>query len=285
MIAVLLCTLLHLPALAGDLSGQVTEASPHYDLEKLYGEGKDDEGLKLARERIASNPDDADLYWLAVRFMYEQGERMGERPSSERMAHYTEMGVLANKGLDLRPGDPHIRFARGLANARLGTTKGVLASLFMARSIEADWLAAANSGFRYSALEQREVLPTDAYQALGVFYRLVPDWWIVQVIAGTRGDLDKSLDYLEKAAAGRENIPILKELGVTRACIGVQRDQPELIELANQAYDQALAMPPQNEKHRIDHKHIALLKADPTMACEYSRDGQQDLDKKKLKGD
>jgi len=279
MIAVILATL----AWAADLPGHVTESSPHYDIEQMYGAGDFDAGFAAVQQRIASTPDDADLYWLAARFMYEQGELMGDRPTSERIAHYTQMGALANKGLDLRPDDPHIRFARGLATARLGTTKGVLSSLFLARSVEADWLAAANSGMTYASVGEREVLPTDAYQALGVFYRLVPDWWIVQVIAGTRGDLDKSLSYLEKAAAGRVNIAIYKELGVIRACIATQRDQPELLEKANDAYDKALAMKPENEKHRIDHKHIQMLKADPSMACEYSRDGQQDLDKKKLK--
>ena len=192
---------------------------------------------------------------------------------------------LAETGLDLRPDDPHLRFARGLANARLGTTKGVLSSLFLARTVEGDWLYTANSGFTYSALGEKEVLPADVYQALGVFYRLVPDWWIVQVVAGTRGDLDKSHDFLQKAAKSRANIPILKELGVTQLCIGTKRDDAKMLADGQATLDKALAMPPRDDKHRIDHKHIQMLKADPKMACEYSRDGQQDLDKKKMKKD
>lgn len=270
-------------ALAGDLPGRVTEASPHYDIEVLYGDSAYDEGLALTRQRIAANPDDADLYWLAARFMYEQGELMGPgRSQAEKVAHYTEMIALANKGLDARPGDPHLRFARGLASARLGTTKGVLSSLFLARSVEGDWKAAAESGMTYASLADKEVLPADIYQGLGVFYRLVPDWWVVQVVAGTRGDLDLSLDYLEKAAALHPNIPILKELGVTRQCIAHTRGDDALMAKAHEAYDAALLLTPQNEKHRIDHKHLKLLKDDPAMACEYSRDGQQDLDRKKL---
>jgi len=279
MISLLLCA-----ALAA-LPGQVTESSPHYDLEQLYGAGKNEEGLATARQRIAANPDDADAYWLAVRFMYEIGELMQDASTSEKIAHYTEMGALANKGLELRPDDPHLRFARGLASARLGTTKGVLSSLFLARSVEGDWLFAANSGFQYASLESKEVLPADVYQALGVFYRLVPDWWVVQVVAGTRGDLDKSHDYLQKAAASRPNIPILKELGVTQLCLFTKNDDQAMHDKGQANLDKALAMPPQNEKHRIDHKHIKMLKADPKMACEYSRDGQQDLDKKKMAKD
>jgi len=280
MISVLLTSI----ALAG-LPGQVTEDSPHYDLEELYAAGRHDEGLAQAKQRLAADPDDADLYWLAVRFMYEQGELMHDVGSSTKIAHYNEMEDLANKGLEVRPDDPHLRFARGLANARLGTTKGVLSSLFLARGVEADWLFAANSGFTYASLGDKEVLPADVYQALGVFYRLVPDWWVVQMVAGTRGDLDKSHDYLQKAAASRANIPILKELGVTQLCIGTQRDDAAMLSDGQATLDRALAMPASTDKDRIDHKHIGLLKGDPSMACEYSRDGQQDLDKRKLARD
>ena len=107
----------------------------------------------------------------------------------------------------------------------------------------------------------------------------------VQVVAGTRGDLDKSHDYLQKAAASRPNIPILKELGVTQLCLFTKNDDQAMHDKGQANLDKALAMPPQNEKHRIDHKHIKMLKADPKMACEYSRDGQQDLDKKKMAKD
>jgi len=52
-------------------------------------------------------------------------------------------------------------------------------------------------------------------------YRLVPDSFIVQMLAGTRGGLDKSRGHLEKAnrcAPGR--IGTMKELGVTQICKG-----------------------------------------------------------------
>jgi hypothetical protein len=164
--------------------------------------------------------------------------------------------------------------------ARLGTTKGVLSSLFLARGVEADWLAATEG--TYASLGGEEVLPTDAYHALGVFYRLVPDWWIVQVIAGTRGSLDKSLEMHEKAVAGRASIDALKELGVTELCIAETRDDQAMRARAMATFDRALGMPAHGDKHKLDQDHIRRMKADPSMACEYSRDGQQDLDRKKL---
>ena len=276
-----------LPAAAEPLPGQVDASSPHYELEVAYGEAKSLSAFQQLEQRIdgllAEAKGDADLYWMKARAMFEQGELIDRDAGVDMVAHYQEMADAADTGLELRPNDPHLRFARGIALARLGTTKGVLSSLFLARDVEADWLVATQCS--YASVGQDEVLPNDAYQALGVFYRLVPDWWIVQVIAGTRGDLDKSLEMHEKATAGRPSIDSLKELGVTELCIAETRDDEAMRARAMKTFARALSMPAQTEKNRIDHDHIGKLEADPSMACEYSRDGQQDLDKKKLAKD
>jgi len=271
-------------AAAGTLPGQVDASSPHFELEQAYTEAEDYAAFQRLEQRIdallAEAAEDADLYWMKSRAMFEQGELVDRSAGIDMVAHYQAMAKSSEKGLELRPGDPHLRFAHGIALARLGTTKGVLSSLFLARDVEADWLAATEGS--YASLGGEEALPTDAYHALGVFYRLVPDWWIVQVIAGTRGSLDKSLEMHEKAVAGRVSIDSLKELGVTELCIAESRGDDAMRARAMATFDRALAMPAHGAKHQIDHQHIRGMKVDPSMACEYSRDGQQDLDRKRL---
>jgi len=261
--------------------GQVTPASPHYDLEVMYSDG-DYAALDAAIDvRLKAAPD-ADLYWMKARVMYELGELLGaSTPAAKRLAHYERMLAMADAGLALRPGDAHLRFARGIAMARIGTTKGVLSSLFMAKDIESDWLAATTMA-PYASVGGEEVLPADAYLAIGVFYRLVPDWWIVQVLAGTRGDLDKSLSYVERAVAGRATIDNIKELAAIELCIATTRGDAAMLKRGNASLARALSIPAHDEKSRIDHTHVRMLQADPSLACEYSRDGQQDLDQAKL---
>ena len=112
-----------------------TAASPHYDLEVLYHDRKFDEALKLAKEQIAANPDDVELYWHVCRSMYEKGETIPKTDKTfDKLAWYTEMLDWANKGLAKKPGEPHLLFAQGLANGRYGTTRGVLSSLFLANN-------------------------------------------------------------------------------------------------------------------------------------------------------
>ena len=120
MIALLLAAL----AFGGDLPGRVTESSPHYELEELYRDGAFDDGIAKAKTLIAANPDDADLYWIAVRFMFEQGELMGDRTSSEKMAHYTEMGGHREPGPQAAPRGSSHSFRTRIGQRAAGNHQG-----------------------------------------------------------------------------------------------------------------------------------------------------------------
>jgi hypothetical protein len=282
-----------LPAMGSDLltqewpvefPGQCVPTDPHFDLELLYHEHKFEEGLEKTKAALAKAPD-KDLYWLKTRFMYELGERFQRTDTSiDKEAWYQEMVDTTEAGLKLAPGDPHLRFARGVAMGRLGTTRGVLSSLFMAKTVETDWLSVAeHPTFRYSSLGGYELLPCDAYHALGIYYRLVPDWWIVQVLAGTRGDLDKSLSWHQKSIQCKPNeIQNWKELGVTQLCIAQNLNDDAMKQAGVASLNKCAQLTAHTPRAKVDQQHCRKLVADPSLACEYSRDGQQDLDEKQL---
>jgi hypothetical protein len=265
--------------------GLVTESSPHYDLEVLYDEGRMDEGLERAEERLAKHPEDVDLYWHTARFMFEVGERFDRTDKSiDKVAWYEEMVRLFETGLRRDPSNAHLLFGLGVAKGRLGTTKGVLASLFMAKDVEAAWLATASSSYRYSSLRGQEQLPCDAFLCLGIFYRLVPDSFVVELIGGTRGSLEKSISYLERSdRCGPRRIGTLKELGVSQLCKGEKAKDDALVVAGRSTLLRARALPPEGDTDVTDIRHIDMLLANPKLACGYSRDGQQDLDEEKLK--
>ena len=263
--------------------GQVTPEDAHYDLELLYTENRFDEGLAQAKQQLSQRPSEAPLYWHVPRFMFEIAETFERDDASiDKEAYYEEMLSVANRGLEKYPEDPHIRFARGVAAGRLGTTRGVLSSLWSAKGIEQDWLYTANSDLVYASIGGSEQLPCDANHALGIFYRLVPDSFIIQLLAGTRGSLAKSESFLTEANDRCPNrIATMKELAVTKICRAGKKDaeKREAGEALIHAY---LKIPAQDEKDEIDHRHGKLLLSDPGIACGYSRDGQQDLDTSKL---
>lgn len=269
------------PMLADHVVGP---ASPNWDLEVLYHQRRYQELMELARARFAANPQDADLAWHLGRAYYEIGEDFGRTDAGmDKLAWYREMWDTLDRALAVRPGDPHLLFGRGIAIGRYGTTRGVLSSLFLAKRVEADWLAAANSGLRYRSVGGEEEIPCDVYQALAIFYRLVPDWFVVELIAGTRGDKQKAVDYGEKAVAcSPHRIRNLKELGVAQICLGQSHGDDALVQQGIATLRRGQSEAPVASSEVVDQKHLGALIANPDLACAYSRDGQQELDREKL---
>lgn len=269
----------------GAPEGLVTPASPHYDLELYYFERKFDQGLAQTEARIAATPGDSDLYWHKVRFMYEIGERFDpDDPSIDKVGHYKAMKSAAEAGLKIAPEDPHLHFALAVAAGRLGTTRGVMASLFLAKEVERGFLVPAeHPTFRYASVGGYEQLPCDAYHGLGIFYRLVPDWWIVKVLSGTRGDMEKAVHYNRLSTQCKPlSVQNHKELMVSQMCLAQKTDDAQLLAEAEATGRKALALPTRGEVVAIDRRHIQTLLDDPSLACGYSRDGQQELDEAKL---
>jgi hypothetical protein len=260
--------------------GQVDASSPYWDVESLYSTSEFQACKARALDRIAATPSDPELYWLAARCQFEIAEGYGRNdPSVDKLAMYDEMLALCDRGLELSPGHPHLHFARSVAVGRIGTTRGVLASLFLAKDVEGSALAAAAPGYTYRSLYGRESLPADAHLVLGIFYRLVPESWVVKVLAGTRGDLALSIEHLEKAhALEPKRVSIAKELGVSRLCYAQRRNDPAMAAQGVAALTVALSIPAEQPTDYIDHRHVRQLLADPSLACGYSRDGQQDVD-------
>lgn len=254
--------------------------SPHHDLEVLYHEHRFEEGLKATKEGLVKDPEDTDLYWHVVRFMYEIGElHPRDDKDFDKAAWYTEMRQYAETGLAKKPGDPHLSFAVGIAYARYGTTKGVMSTLALADDVENAWRLTADAGYEYRSIGDEELLPCDVYMSLGVFYRLVPDSWLVEKVSGTRGSLTQSIAYLEKSDQCAPNrMATLKELGVARICQSQHTKDDALFRSGLQTLGRAMAVRPEDSTDFTDLKHIARLMADPDQACGYSRDGQQDLD-------
>lgn len=272
-------------ALASTLPGQVKPDNAHWDLELLYFNSEWQEGLDQSRARLEEHPEDADLYWHVARFLFEMGEQVDrDDPSVDKVDLYRQMIDVSEAGLERYPDHAHLQFAVGIGKGRLGTTRGVLKSLSLLKDVEAAWSHAASSDYTYRSIDGGEQLPCDAQLTLGIFYRLVPDSWIVKVLSGTRGDLDRSRRSLEAAnACSPGDIGILKELGVTHLCIADREDDASHMDLGRQFLEQSLRIPARGDStDMVDHLHMRMLLNDPSLACEYSRDGQQETDAEAL---
>ena len=236
---------------------------------------------------VASHPDDAEALWRLARALYEKGELMSAqgRPDSERLPLYGQAQSYARHAQEVAPNSGLGYMWEGVALGRVATSKGILSQLFTADDMEKLWLKALSLPAPYASASGNSTFPGDAYNALGQFYRLCPDWAAMKWIAGTRGDIDKSVDYQRRlVAAEPQRIEGVKELGVSLLCKGYKQDDEAAKAEGRKYLKLASELPAKNPVDRIDHGQIPTILAREADACDYSRDGYEDTSESAYKG-
>ena len=254
------------------------------DSEKLWMDDKFDESDTLLDEAMELCPNRAELYWRKARNEYLRLEAIPreKKPEDDMLIErYRKLETLADKCIRLDEEDGLCWLFKGVAIGRRGTTQGVLRSLFLAAEVEEAWLKTAALKPQYRAENGAANALGDCYYALGMYYRTVPEWlcyFPLKQIIGTCGSLEKSVDYQRKAVACEpKSIGYHKELAVSLLCHGQEYNRPEEIEEAKRILKELQSFPELKPTCKIDKDHAKMLLEDPSLACGYQRDTQQEL--------
>lgn len=234
---------------------------------------------------VATHPDDPEALWRLARALYETGEVLSQKvPDEQRLPIYERVRAYARHCQEVAPENGQGYLWEGVALGRIGTAKGVLSQLFIAKDIEALWLNALTKNTRYRMDAGISSFPGDVYNGLGQFYRLVPDFAAVKWIAGTKGDIDKSVHYFRlMEAEDGTRLEALKELGVALLCKGYRQDDEQAKADGRAWLRKAHMLPATYPTDVIDHNQIPVILSREADACGYSRDGWEDVSEAALK--
>jgi len=248
--------------------------------EVLANAGDLDGVLTTLEAYTAAHPDDPEGLWRLSRALYEKGEVMAQSmPDSARIPMYERALALAKRTEELAPEDGEGYLWEAAALGRIGTAKGILSELFIADDMERLLLRSIGTSTRYRMASGISTFPGDAWYGLGQLYRLVPDSTIIEWVAGTRGDIDKSIHYLRLlATAEPARLEGLKELGVSLLCKGYREDDSAAKAEGRMWLNRALTLPYTYPTDVIDHTQIPVILSREDEACGYSRDGWEDVD-------
>jgi hypothetical protein len=235
-----------------------------------------DELLPLVKKAIQTEHRPT-LQWRLAQASMGYYESRRDLPDAVKLAGYSSIEKLMSECM-AQKGPPHCELFYGAALGRAGTVRGILSSLRALKPIESTWLRGLQrcAGHPEYQLE-RSPLEAYYYYALGALYRLLPDWWIIKLISGVRGDLDKAIALQRKSLAMRRDPSTVLELGVTLVCSGHRRDIAAHLEEGKQLLQVVLTMPTHDKLDDLDHRAAAYLLRNPRAACGYSRDKMQDL--------
>ncbi len=246
------------------------------------GKFRFEESLKDCEEALKHKPNDYLVRAMMCLDYYEIAEKLDVHKSEDKdrkLQLYDTMLKVAEEGIKCAPEKGECYFMRGLANARIATTKGIFSQLFTARQIEKDWLIAVDRPSDYTT-PNGENLQASSCVALGVYYRLCPSFFLLKWMFGISGDLDKAVLYCKRAYdLDSTRIEIVKEYGVALITRGLDRDNNGDIEAGKGFLKKVPTLRWRLDTDSVDVVHSKMLLNDISLCPGYSRDEQQEISK------
>ncbi len=244
------------------------------------------ESIQSCEAALRYKPDDFLIRAMMCLDYYEIAERLDVHKSEDKdkkIELYKKMIKIAEEGIRCAPDKGECYFMRGLANARMSTTKGIMSQLFTAKQIEKDWLVAVDRKSDYTT-PNGENLQASSCLALGVYYRLCPTFFLIRWLFGISGDLNKSVDYCRRAyELDSTRIEIVKEYGVALITSGLDRENKKDIEDGKEYLRKVPFLPLRLQTDTIDIGHSKMLLNNINLCPGYSRDEQQDVSEESYK--
>ncbi len=266
-----------LKALGNTKAAEAFQLSVRYDQEDKYGES-----LKILEKLAAEYPTSTYLMWRLSRTYWVYAENLDINDKENRLKYF-EIGLSwADKGIAANPNCAECYLFKFGNLGRISTTKGLMNSISKAKELS-ELIAKAielepkhrDNDYNYSL--------ANAYYASGVFYRIIPDWFIVKWIAGVRGDKMLSLDHIKKATElSPTRIDYQVELGAIYLCLAEDKGMEEMRGPGNKALKHAIDMKQVMPTDPLDKDYARGFLEDPSGACGFSRDGIVKLDKDEI---
>ena len=273
-------------AAASNASAEENYLACFHRADDEMGKFQFNESIKSCEEALKYKPDDFLVRAMECLDYYEIAEKLDVKKSDEKQWKidiYNKMIDIANEGIKRAPDKGECYFMRGLANARISTTKGILSQLFTAKEIEEDWLIAVNRKSDYTT-QHGENLQASSCLALGVYYRLCPRFFLLKWMFGIQGDLDKAVSYCRRAyELDSTRIEIVKELGVALITRGLDNDSNDDIAKGKEYLQKVRTLPLRLNTDSIDIEHSTMLLNDISLCPGYSRDEQQEISEEAYK--
>jgi tetratricopeptide (TPR) repeat protein len=245
-----------------------------------------EESLKNCETALTYKLDDFLIRAMMCLDYFEIAEKLDVHKSADKkkkLEIYNTMIQIADEGIKRAPDKGECYFMRGLANARMATTKGILSELFTAKQIENDWLIAVDRKSDYTT-PNGENLQASSCVALGVYYRLCPSFFLIRWMFGISGDLDKAVHYCKKAYdLDSTRIEIVKEYGVALITRGLDRTNNGDIERGKEFLKIVSTLPLRLDTDTVDIAHSKMLLNDISLCPGYSRDEEQDISEESFK--
>lgn len=253
------------------------EASLYFDLQKIFDRSaltieQHQQRTAVLQSVIQLEPEWIDGYWLlgAEHFMLASAfTRPGDYGKAEQ--HLDSAQSLTEKCLERQPRQILCKFFLASVLAKKSSLQGILASLRYGPKIHSLWNEVLLSGQEFWFRPNASLKGSVRY-GLGLFYRLVPDRWLVERMFSIRGNLGRSIALHREGLQLNPRDPCSRlMLGVALLCEGRRRDQLTEQEEAQQILESVGEAPVFDVNQAHCQADMHRVRSEPTLACGYTQ--------------
>jgi len=251
--------------------------------ELLVEQGKALGADKLLLEVNKKHPDNPKALWLIAKNAYFRAEKMPEEATEEKAAILERGFSFAERCVEVAPNDINCLLHFGTLLGRVSTNRGIISSAANGDDVEDHWLRALQTKEHYRFPSANTSLGAVNY-GLGIFYRLVPDSWLMSLLFGVRGDIGKAVKYLQASMKTKsDEVELYTELVAASYCKAERDDDSAALKLGHDYVTQCQSKKADTVLRKLSQSHCGKLRNNPTLGCGYSRDKQQETDAEKFK--
>ncbi len=229
-------------------------------------------------------PDWIDGYWLAADANFQAGNSYSDPKDLPKAKKLFLRGKgLTEKCLTIQSDNPLCKFYLGVNMGKIASIDGILASLKNAKIVENLWTQVLESPYNHQFGERSSLQGATRY-ALGLFYRLVPDFFLMKWLFDVKGDIRKSVEF-HKANIEFDGPNVCSKvmLSVSLICSGGSTFSSPAGAEGLKNLKEAKTYPVSSALYASCAKDIGRIEQDPKMACGYETSRQQETSEEEFK--
>lgn len=233
--------------------------------------------LEIIEKMSKSEERWVDGYWMVA----EAAFQLGASYTDEKDRRYARQIFVkgedaAEKCLKIDPNHPICKLLLGAMIGKIASLDGIYSAVKKAERLEQLWLDVIRSKYNYN-LGRGLSMQGSARYALGMFYRLVPDFFLVKWLFGVRGDIKKSIEYHREALAIDSPTSCGKIMLAASLFCSVSGDlKTSEGQEAMRHLREGKHLPAKNLVTKACQNDIEKIEKDPGIACGYETARQQE---------
>jgi len=233
--------------------------------------------MEVVKKVLEKSPEWLDGYWLYAADTFFIGSNYQDPKDHPKARAILGKGLNSiNECLRRKPDHVLCKFFEASFQAKIASIDGVFSSLRHAKKIRDTWIEVTEGSYDLEFRPNVSMQGTTRF-ALGMFYRLIPDFFMLDWIFGVRGNINKSIQYHRDAQKlDPQNPCVHLMLAVSLLCKVKGDVKAEPYQESMKLLDRTEREKPIDLAQAVCIRDVEKIRKEPSKTCGYTQAKYQD---------